>query len=201
MHSVRVHIALMPCLTIAFAYLCGSISFGLLYARSQGVDLRAIGSGNVGATNVGRALGKSVGRKVMVLDALKGSVGVAPALTLFGVDHWACAGAGCAAVLGHLFPVFFGFRGGKGAATAAGVLLPTVPGAGIAALVSFAIVKKRFRIASAASLTGALVGAAVAVILWGLRWPSAMAGAMVALVVWRHRDNLQRLYRGEEPPS
>ncbi len=187
-----------PALTLA-AYLLGSVSFGLLFAARQGVDLRAIGSGNIGATNVGRALGKATGRKVMLLDMLKGFLPVA--LARWGFDlpwPWITA-VGIAAALGHVFPIWHAFRGGKGAATAAGVLLGALPPIGLATLVTFVLVKKVSKRASAASLSAATVAAALTIGLDGREWPIRLAMALWIIVVLRHLENIVRLLRGEEP--
>ncbi len=187
-----------PALTLA-AYLLGSVSFGLLFAARQGVDLRAIGSGNIGATNVGRALGKATGRKVMLLDMLKGFLPVA--LARWGFDlpwPWITA-VGIAAALGHVFPIWHAFRGGKGAATAAGVLLGALPPIGLATLVTFVLVKKVSKRASAASLSAATVAAALTIGLDGREWPIRLAMALWIIVVLRHVENIVRLLRGEEP--
>lgn len=190
-----------PALTLG-SYLVGSVSTGLLLAGSRGIDLRSEGSGNVGATNVGRVLGKRAGRIVLALDAAKGAVpALAARLTLGADDPWTAA-TGAAAALGHCYPLWHGFRGGKGAATAAGVLLVLSPPAGVAAAATYVGLKKWTRRASVGSLGGALVGAGVTVALHGPASPRAwMAGALLALVVLRHRDNIVRLWRGEEPPS
>jgi glycerol-3-phosphate acyltransferase PlsY len=187
-----------PALTLA-AYLLGSVSFGLLFAARQGVDLRAIGSGNIGATNVGRALGKATGRKVMLLDMLKGFLPVA--LARWGFDlpwPWITA-VGIAAALGHVFPIWHAFRGGKGAATAAGVLLGALPPIGLATLVTFVLVKKVSKRASAASLSAATVAAALTIGLDGREWPIRLAMALWIIVVLRHVENIVRLLGGEEP--
>ena len=187
-----------PALTLA-AYLLGSVSFGLLFAARQGVDLRVIGSGNIGATNVGRALGKATGRKVMLLDMLKGFLPVA--LARWGFDlpwPWITA-VGIAAALGHVFPIWHAFRGGKGAATAAGVLLGALPPIGLATLVTFVLVKKVSKRASAASLSAATVAAALTIGLDGREWPIRLAMALWIIVVLRHVENIVRLLRGEEP--
>jgi acyl phosphate:glycerol-3-phosphate acyltransferase len=190
-----------PALTLA-AYFVGSISFALIAARRRGIDLYAEGSGNPGATNVGRVLGKREGRIVLALDALKGALPYGAAwLVLGGDDPWTAA-AGVAAVVGHCLPVWHRFRGGKGAATAAGVLLVGHPAAGLGAVVTYVALKKLTRRASVGSLAGAVVGAAVAVALEGWRAPVAAMALGIAVVVWlRHADNLVRLVRGVEPPS
>jgi len=185
-------------LTVA-AYLIGSISFGLLEASEQGVDLRSVGSGNVGATNVGRALGKRSGRKVMLLDMLKGFVPVALARWVFDLSWPWITAVGMAAVLGHVFPIWHSFRGGKGAATAGGVLLAALPPIGAATLLSFVIVKKLSRRASVASLCAATLGAALTMAFDGRQWPIQLAVGLWIIVALRHSENIVRLLRGEEP--
>lgn len=190
-----------PALAIT-AYLVGSISFALIVARRKGVDLYDEGSGNPGATNVGRVIGKREGRIVLLLDALKGALpyGVAR-LALGAEDVWTSI-AGVAAVVGHCLPVWHRFRGGKGAATAAGVMLVAQPIAGLGAIVTYLALKRATRRASVGSLAGAVVGAAIVVALEGPRSPVGAMTIAIAIVVWlRHADNLVRLARGEEPPS
>jgi len=189
-----------PALTLV-AYLAGSISFGILFASREGVDLRTIGSGNVGATNVGRALGKGTGRKVMLLDMLKGFVPVALAHWAFELPWPWITGVGIAAALGHVFPIWHGFRGGKGAATAGGVLLGALPRVGVATLITFVLVKKLSRRASVASLSAATVAAALTIAFDGRRWPIQLAAGLWIIVVLRHARNIVRLLRGEEPPG
>ncbi len=209
---VRAHAWIAGPVFVAVAYLGGSVCFGLLYARRAKVDLRAIGSGNVGATNVGRALGKGIGRKVLLLDLAKGVVPTIAAVAAFETplfaetSYWP-AGVGLAAAVGHAYPIWFGFRGGKAAATSAGAMLGLAPWAGVAAIAAYLIGKKWSGRASVGSLAGSFVGLLACV---GAAWvrelplvaPScAMAAGLLALVVWRHTDNIQRLWRGEEPRS
>jgi glycerol-3-phosphate acyltransferase PlsY len=190
-----------PALAIA-AYLVGSISFALIVARRKGIDLYAEGSGNPGATNVGRIIGKREGRIVLLLDALKGILPYGAALLALGVDDPWAAVTGAAAVVGHCFPIWHRFRGGKGAATAGGVMLVAEPIAGVAAIATYVGLKKATKRASVGSLAGALLGAVVVVALEGWRAPVSMMAIAIAIVVWlRHADNLARLARGEEPPS
>lgn len=186
-----------PVLTIA-AYLFGSISFGLIFAKRRGVDLRSIGSGNIGATNVGRALGKQTGRLVLVLDMLKGFVPVALARWAFDLPWPWITAVGLAAALGHVFPIWYGFRGGKGVATSGGVLLAALPPIGALTLLTFVVVKKWTRLASVGSLSAATVGASLTLVLDGGEWPVLLATGLWFLVVLRHWGNLIRLLRGEE---
>jgi len=189
-----------PLLTLA-AYLLGSVCFGLVLAARQGIDLRAQGSGNVGATNVSRVLGARAGRITLALDGLKGLMPVLAGRLLLGPDDPWTAAAGVVAVVGHLFPVWHGFRGGKGAATAAGVLIAAVPLAGAAAALVFAALKKATRRASVGSIGAAGTGCVVALALEGPSAFGAMATALLVLVVAAHGANIRRLLRGEEPPS
>ena len=189
-----------PALTLG-AYLVGSISFGLLLASGQGVDLRSIGSGNIGATNAGRALGKRAGREVMLLDMLKGFVPVALARWVFELSWPWVTAIGIAAVLGHVFPIWHGFRGGKGAATAGGVLLAALPPIGGATLLTFVVVKKLSRRASVASMSAATIAAALTMAVDGRQWPIQLAVGLWIIVVLRHSENIARLLRGEEPPG
>lgn len=186
-----------PSLTIA-AYLVGSISFGLIVAQRHGIDLRNIGSGNTGATNVGRALGKRIGLVILVLDLLKGLVPVALARSMLDLSWPWITAVGLAAVIGHVFPIWHGFRGGKGAATSAGVLLAALPPIGALTLLTFVVMKKWSRLASVGSLSAATVGAASTVAIDGRQWPMLLAAGLWFLVVIRHWGNILRLLRGEE---
>lgn len=186
-----------PALTLV-AYLLGSISFGLLAAKRQGLDLRAVGSGNLGATNAGRALGKRTGRIVMLCDVLKGFAPVAIAQWGLALPWPWIAAVGLAAALGHVFPIWHGFRGGKGAATSAGVLLAALPWIGVVSVLTFVVVKRTTRLASVGSLAAATVGAALTLGFDGREWPVLLASGLWILVVLRHTGNIARLLRGEE---
>lgn len=185
------------------AYLIGSVSFAEIVARRAGVDIRAAGSGNPGATNVGRVLGRGAGRVVLALDLLKA---LFPTLAAsFALDARDAAITGLAAVVGHCYPIWHRFAGGKGVASAAGALLALVPVAGALAALAFLLVRKLTRRASAGSLAGAAIGALASL---GLAWvglagaaAAAVSVAIFALVVWRHRDNLARLRDGTEPTA
>lgn len=182
------------------AYVFGSISFGLLVAKQRGVDLRAEGSGNIGATNVGRVLGGKAFVLVFVLDALKAVLPLAATRALFGVESWEFAATGFAAVLGHVLPVWHGFKGGKGVATTFGVLAVTSVWALLAAALIYALVRRATRLASLGSLAAIFVGAGAIGFEFRATPPTWMAIALLVLVVGRHADNIQRLVRGEELP-
>ncbi|MDA0803391.1 MAG: glycerol-3-phosphate 1-O-acyltransferase PlsY [Planctomycetota bacterium] len=196
------------------SFVCGSIPFGLLIARAKGIDIRTRGSGNIGATNVGRVLGKPLGYLCFLLDALKGALpvlwvgsthgvlGTAPADITPEVQLAWFAMPVCA-VLGHMFTPFAGFKGGKGVATAFGGLLTmwsiaTIPV--LAAGVVFAVVTKVTRYASLGSIV-ASVALPIAVFAWGGEpaWPtSALSALLGAAVIWKHRSNIARLRAGTE---
>lgn len=180
------------------AYLFGSIPFGLLIARARGVDLRAVGSGNIGASNVGRALGRRWAVVVLALDAAKGLLPVWAAQRL-GLNPWMQAGAGLAAVCGHNFSLFLRGRGGKGVATSLGVALGLAPQAALAGFGVYLILFAAFRISSVGSMAGAI---AFPVFMWlfGEGSPPCLAFGIAAavLIVVRHRENIRRLARGEE---
>lgn len=186
---------------IAAAYLLGSIPFGLLIARLRTVNVREAGSGNIGATNVARTVGKKLGALVLLLDALKGALPMlaAGALDLAGrAGPYAPTFVGIAAIAGHCFPVWLRFRGGKGVATALGVFLVLDPLViGIAAGL-FAGVYAGFRVVSLGSMCAA---ASVPLLLWALgRPPEAivLGAAGAAIVLFQHRGNLARLLGGRE---
>lgn len=180
-------------------YAVGSIPFSFLIARLFGVkDVRRVGSGNVGATNVMRTAGKWPGVAALILDGSKGAVAVLLARRLSGSETEICV-AGLFAVIGHLFPIWLGFRGGKGVATGAGLFIPLAPVAlGVAALLFLAILAAT-RYVSLASIVASLslpiasyfIGASTTVALTAL--------VAAAMVIAKHHVNIGRLYRGVEP--
>jgi acyl phosphate:glycerol-3-phosphate acyltransferase len=185
-------------LLVIFAYLLGSIPTGYLLGYFSGVDVRKAGSGNVGATNVARVAGKKLGLLTLLGDMAKGIIAVYAARAL-GVDIDVVALAALAAFLGHLYPVFLRFQGGKGVATALGALLALAPAATGALLLVFLIVIAATRIVSLASMIAA---AAAPVAVWQLGYPPVVIGlavAMALLIIWRHQHNIQRLRSGVEP--
>ena len=189
--------SVLRAIVLLAAYLVGSIPFSYIVARRRGVDVRTVGSGNVGATNVMRSVGRGAGLAAFALDFLKGTVATLAAMSIEG-DGALPALAAAAAVLGHMYPVWLRFRGGKGVATGAGAFLPLVPLATVAALVAFGLALAVTRYVSVSSLVGCATLAALA---FALRGPSAVAFAATAtalLVVWKHRANLARIARGTE---
>ncbi len=180
------------------AYLLGSIPTGLVLARFVGgVDIRAIGSGNIGATNVSRALGWKVGLLTLVGDCLKGVIPVLLAQKLGVTEGW-IALAGFAAFAGHVYTVFLRFKGGKGVATALGVFLALAPLAVAFAVVIFALVLWRWHYVSLASIAAAAAMPLLLALLDGRGLIFLMSVAISTLVVWRHRENIQRLRAGTE---
>lgn len=184
-------------LTAVLAYALGSVSFGLLMARLFGLgDLRQIGSGNIGATNVLRTGNKTAAVLTLVLDAGKGAAAVLLARAALGED--AAQVAGFTAFLGHCFPVWLGFRGGKGVATFLGTLLALSFPVGLAACATWLAVAFAFRWSSLAALVAAASAPEWAWLL-GRREMIALAFALALLVVWRHAPNIRRLLNGSEP--
>jgi acyl phosphate:glycerol-3-phosphate acyltransferase len=203
----------LPVVCIALAYLLGSVAFAVLVSRAMGLsDPRTFGSHNPGATNVLRSGSKAAAVATLLLDALKGYVPVwlvlanAQALGLGGnagpVASWAAL-AGLAAFLGHLYPLFFGFKGGKGVATAVGVVLGLDPLLGLSCLATFLVLVYFSRYVSLASM----VAAAFAPFYWlfgnQVMWQASAGSAiclvlMALLLVWRHRANVSRLLAGTE---
>jgi len=184
---------------VAVAYLLGSVSFAVLLVRSAtGKDIRTEGSGNAGATNVLRAHGKALGLAVAALDVGKGAAAVA-LVRLATADSRYSAAAGFAAVLGHVFPIFYGFRGGKGVATAFGAFLVLAPLAALVCAGIFFAVVAATRYVSLASVVAMVALPPVAGSLFHARPPVVVAAAATAiLVVLKHRENLKRLARGTE---
>jgi acyl phosphate:glycerol-3-phosphate acyltransferase len=183
---------------VLFANLLGSVPFALLLARHWGAyDLRQVGSGNLGATNVMRASGVTAGLIVAVLDILKGGVSVMLA-TRFSDHAAAPAAAGVAAIVGHVYPVWVRFRGGKGVATACGVFSILTPAALPPALLLFLLTVSMTKYVSLGSVVASI---ALPPLAWALGSPVPAvigAGAAAALIVFRHRTNLDRLRIGTE---
>ena len=192
---------MIPALAVAaLAYAVGSVPFSFLVARAFGVaDVRRVGSGNVGATNVARSAGKAAGLLAFLCDASKGALAVGLAFVLFPGRPALAALAAVAAVVGHMYPVWLGFEGGKGVATGFGAFAPLVPAAALAALVAFAAVAALSRYVSIGSIAGALTLPAVAFAIAGPAPAAWAAAATAALVLWRHRSNLRRILDGLAP--
>ena len=184
-------------LVVAVAYLIGSIPFALLLARRFGMDLRRIGSGNLGAANVMRASGVRAGLLVAGLDVAKGAVGVALA-SRFSDNASAPAIAGFAAVVGHIYPVWLRFRGGKGVATACGAFSLLTPAAVPPALAVFLVAVWVTKYVSAGSVLATLALPPIAYALGSPAPAVVSAFAVAALIVFRHRSNLIRLRAGTE---
>ena len=179
-------------------YLFGSIPFGLVLARLRGLDIREHGSGNIGATNVARNLGKKLGLLVLLLDAAKGALPVLAARWL-GLEPSVIAAVAWAAIAGHCFPVWLRFRGGKGVATTLGALVALEPLATAIALGVFFLIFLITRIVAAGSI-GVAVALPLAVLLHGTA-PDAVLALTIALgllIIVRHRGNIARMLRGEE---
>ena len=184
------------------AYLVGSLSFAVMTSRLMGLaDPRSYGSGNPGATNVLRSGSKPAALITLAMDALKGYLPVLWVLVYgprWGLSETTAAFVGLAAFMGHLYPVFFRFKGGKGVATAAGVLMALNPGLSLATLLSFAIVLAFSRYISLAAIVAAAFAPFYQALIWGVE-PALLAIALMSLLlVWRHEANLRRLIAGTE---
>lgn len=186
-------------LLIAVGYGLGSIPTGLLVARWQkGVDIRQHGSGNIGMTNVLRAVGKGAAALTLLGDLAKGLIPVLLAQAWL-TSPWAIGSVALAAVVGHMYPLFAGFQGGKGVATTLGVFMPLLPGPLLIAFVVFAACVAFRRQVSLGSLAAA-ASLPIAALLWGAPASYALYALMVAALVWyRHRENIERLLVGTEP--
>ena len=183
---------------IGLAYLLGSIPMGFILGAWAGVDVRKSGSGNVGATNVARVVGKRQGIYTLAADAVKGFLPVFIALQL-GFSTSGVAFVAIAAFLGHLFPVFLRFQGGKGVATALGIFLALAPWASLVLILLFAVVVWVSHIVSLSSMIAAVAAPPV---FWYFSYSAAVieTSAFLALMILvRHRSNIQRLLAGTEP--
>ncbi len=188
----------MDILLVLTGYACGSIPVGVLLARRAGVDPRAAGSGNIGATNVARTAGARVGLATLLGDIAKGALPMLLA-TRLGAGPSLLAATAVAAVAGHVFPITLGFRGGKGVATTAGVLVVLCPGVCLTAGLVFALSFTVARIVSVASLSAALM-VPLGLVVLGYPAPTVWAGGTIAALIWlRHGQNLSRLMDGTEP--
>lgn len=199
--------ALYPALATLAAYLLGSLSFAVIVTRVMGLsDPRTYGSKNPGATNVLRSGSKAAAIITLLLDAVKGWLPVALVRWFgqpYGLEEGTMALVGLAAFLGHLWPVFFRFEGGKGVATALGVLLGISGWLGLATLLTWIIVAFFFRYSSLASLAAAVFAPLYYILFGGVVWyTDARVGVaiavMAALLAWRHKDNIKRLIQGKE---
>jgi len=184
------------------AYLIGSLSFAVIVSRGMGLaDPRSYGSKNPGATNVLRSGNRAAAVLTLALDALKGYVPVLLVLIYgprYGLNEAVAAFAGLAAFLGHLWPVFFRFQGGKGVATAAGALLTINPWLGLATLLSWVIIAAFFRYSSLASIIAAAFAPFYQALIWGPE-PALLAIALMSLLlIWRHEGNIRKLLAGTE---
>ena len=185
---------------LALGYLLGSIPFGLLLTRLAGKgDIRAIGSGNIGATNVLRTGSKLLAALTLILDCLKATAAILIAHRLFGdplsdlAERYAAAGA----FIGHLYPVWLKFRGGKGLATFLGILIPLLWPAALVYAIVWLFLVATIRISSVAGMTAAISAPVTASILHSSLFPLLLGFALLAL--WKHRENLLRLRKGTEP--
>ena len=190
------------------AYLIGSIPSGYLVGRIKGVDLRKVGSGNIGATNALRVLGKKWGYFVFAADFLKGWLAVIigfAAASHFPPDHAILAGiiAAVFAMVGHIFPVWLGFKGGKGIATSGGIMIGLFPGwiflCGLVVWVVFFYGTRYVSVASIAAAISLPVSSGILMLLGRCDWRLVIIAAlMCALAVWRHKSNIERLFAGTE---
>ncbi len=199
--------AIYPALATLLAYLVGSLSFAVIVSRVMGLhDPRSYGSKNPGATNVLRSGSKTAAAVTLLLDALKGWLPVVLVRWFgkpYGLDDGTLALVALAAFLGHLFPVYFRFKGGKGVATALGVLLGINPWLGLAVCASWVIIAFFFRFSSLASLVAAIFAPVYYVMGAGVAWYVARPVllsmvVMTGLLIWRHSENISRLIKGTE---
>lgn len=191
----------VPCLFILASYLVGAIPFGVLLSRSSGIDIRTEGSRNIGATNVTRLLGKKLGMLTLLADVAKGYFPmfiVARLLPDSPEKMTIIALCGAATVLGHMFPVYLGFKGGKGVATGLGVFLFLAPKAVLLCLLVFGAAVGLSGFVSLGSLLGSLVVIPGLLLLHEPAWKTVLASFVVLLIWFKHSQNITRLLRGTE---
>jgi len=209
MSMLEVVVLVKVIVLVAFGYLLGSVPSGWLVMKLwRGQDVRTVGSGNIGAANVFRAGGPGAFVTTAAADGLKGAIPVLAGIGAGLVDNEAAlALMGLSTVVGHTWPVFLGFRGGKGVATSGGVMLVLAPLSLLASVLAWMLVIRITRLASLSSLTAAIVGFLTLVILhltgWQLWrpvgwWTIGLGIVLLALLVFRHRGNIERLARGRE---
>jgi acyl phosphate:glycerol-3-phosphate acyltransferase len=185
-------------LLILFGYLLGSVPVGFILGLRSGIDVRETGSGNFGATNVARVVGKRQGILTLIADTAKGFLPVILAMQL-GASLAATILVGMAAFIGHLYPIFLKFKGGKGVATALGVFLAIAPLATLVLIALFAVTVLATRIVSLSSILSAV---AAPITFWLFSYPPLVIGmaAFIALAItWRHQSNIRRMMNGSEP--
>lgn len=190
---------MMVIVSVISAYLLGALPFGYMVGKTKGIDIRSLGSGNTGATNVFRALGPGFALLVLALDLAKGTGAASIGMRFMGIDPaWGAVICGLTAIVGHVYSIFLRFKGGKGVATAAGVLLFLAPPVVALGICAYALVVLATRYSS----LGTLTAVAVAVIsMFVLEYPLSyrLAVLLAALfIVWRHRGNISRLLAGKE---
>lgn len=185
-------------LLVLAAYLLGSISFGIVVSRAFGLpDPRTHGSGNPGATNVLRSGRKLAALLTLLGDAAKGWLAVWLAQRSGLADSWVYAIA-AAVFFGHLYPVYYGFKGGKGVATAAGVLLAFSPWLGLSVLATWVLAFAMWRISSLSALIAAVFAPIYATVFFGMGAQAAVVLLLAVMLIWRHKSNIQKLLSGEE---
>ncbi|SNC61860.1 glycerol-3-phosphate acyltransferase PlsY [Polynucleobacter victoriensis] len=195
------NLSIFNALVILGAYLIGSVSFAVVVSKVMRLpDPHSYGSGNPGATNVLRTGNKLAAILTLLGDAAKGYVAVVIARVLIGVeiDSWGLPTVAAAAFIGHLFPVFHGFKGGKGVATALGILLAIDWVLGLTTLSTWLIVAVFLRYSSLAALVSAVFAPIYFIFLFGVQPMAIAIAVMSALLIWRHKANIQKLLRGEE---
>lgn len=183
---------------VIVSYLIGSVDFAVVVARARGVDIYGVGSGNPGTANVARSLGWRTAAVVLAGDVLKGVVAAVVGLVV--ADPALGFAAALAAVIGHCYPIWHRFRGGKGVATGGGAILVLAPWAGLALVVVWVVLARLLKISSVASLTVAILAVPAVAVAGHDGWALVWTVLMVTLIVARHRGNIERLVRGEERP-
>jgi len=185
-------------LGLLLAYLIGGIPIGYLVAGARGVDIRAVGSGNIGATNVLRGLGKGAAIATLLGDVAKGALAVHLGLWLSGPSPWGAAAA-AVVIAGNCWSPFLGFKGGKGMATGLGAILRLMPLAALPAALVWVALLVTFRYVSLASVAAA-AGFPLALLMLGAPAPVLVSGLVIAaIIIFRHKENLERLFQGAEP--